>query len=230
MGRHTLYEEPVPHHPARPDRTAERSTGQSTGTHRVVGAAEPRRRIAKWPIACLVITALIALGVVGWNWADNMLNSRAEAQAVSCPAGNSTLRILVTPSADKPVTQAATTWNDATTVVHEHCVHVDVQAMQSDRVLNALSGRSDLAEIGGLPAAWIPEATYWVGDLQTTKPEIIGSPPQSIASAVSADYPFLGLAGTGVDDTQMRAAQTFREFLKQPAQQKAFADAGITAT
>jgi hypothetical protein len=230
MGRHSLHEYPVPHHPAHRGRPAERCTGESTGTHRIVGNAAPRRRIAKWPIACVVLIVLITLGVVGWNWADSVLNSRAEAQAVGCAEGDATIRILVTPAVERPVAQAAATWNNANTVVHAHCVHADVRAMQSERVLKALTGRSGLDTIGGSPAAWLPEASYWVSELQRTRPELIGSAAQSVASAISADYPFLGLAGTDVDDTQMRAAQAFREFLKQPAQQKNFTDAGIRAT
>ena len=232
MGRHTLHEDPVPHHPARPDHTPPRPRfdSQSTGSHRIVGAAAPRRRIANWPIACVVLIALVAIGVFGWNWATGLANNRAEAQAVGCAQGPSTIKILVAPAIEKPVTVAATKWNQANTVVHAHCIHVDVQAAKSEPVLKALSGQATLDTIGGLPAAWIPEASYWVGQLQRTKPDLIGSPAQSVASAISADYPYLGLAGTGIDDTQMRAAQTFREFLKDPAQQKDFTDAGIKAT
>jgi len=50
-----------------------------------------------------------------------------------------------------------------------------------------------------------------------------------VANARSADYPFIGLSGPGIDDTALRAAQTFREYLEQPAQQADFAAAGIKA-
>ncbi|WP_372665273.1 hypothetical protein [Amycolatopsis kentuckyensis] len=201
--------------------------GEATGSHRIVGKKAPRRRIAGWPIACAVLAALIGLGVIGWNWADSELNSRAEAQAASCSGGTSQMRIVVTPSVQKPLTAAADRWNQAATVVHGQCVHVTIDAKASSQVLDALVGRANLDSIGGLPAAWLPESSYWVSELTTKKPEMIGSPAQSVANARSADYPFVGLTGNGIDDTVLRAAQTFREYLEQPAQQADFAAAGI---
>jgi len=174
-----------------------------------------------------VLAILIGLGVVGWNWADNELNSRAEAQAASCDGGTSHMRVVVTPSVEKPVAAAADRWNQAATVVHGQCVHVMVEAKASAQVLDALVGRAKMDSIGGLPAAWLPESSYWVSELTTKKPEMIGSPAQSVANARSADYPFIGLAGPGIDDIALRAAQTFREYLEQPAQQADFAAAGI---
>ncbi|MEV6875724.1 hypothetical protein [Amycolatopsis sp. NPDC051128] len=220
-----------------PQRTAGRSetTGshrtagkvEATGSHRIVGKKAPRRRIATWPIACLVLAALIGLGVIGWNWADSELNNRAEAQAASCSGGTSHMRVVVTPSVQKPLAAAADRWNQAATVVHGQCVHVMIEPKPSAQVLDALVGRAGLDTIGGLPAAWLPESSYWVSELTTKKPEMIGSPAQSVANARSADYPFIGLTGQGIDDTVLRAAQTFREFLEQPAQQADFAAAGI---
>jgi hypothetical protein len=224
MGRHTLIEDPVPHHPERPDPLV------TTGTHRAVGKDALRRRVATWPIVCVGLITLIVLGVFGWNWADSVLVSRAEAQAASCSAGNSTIRVLVAPSVETVVARSADTWNQANTIVSAHCIHVVVQPAQSPQVLDALLGRSSLDAIGGLPAAWLPESSYWADQLQTAKPGMIGSPAQSVATAVSADYPYLGLAGNGIDETQIQAAQVFREFLRLPAQQKTFTDAGIKAT
>lgn len=195
----------------------------STGSHRAVGKVAGRRRIAAWPIVLGVFILLIVAGLLGWGWANSVLNSRAEAQANACTDGDSTMRVLVTPSIQRAVTEAATKWNEAKTVVHSHCVHIDVQAAPSARVFDALSGKTALDSIGGLPAAWVPENSYWISQLQTTKPGMIGSPAESIASASSFDYPFVGLAGATVDEVQARAAQVFRDFLKEPAQQSAFA-------
>ncbi|UJW30797.1 hypothetical protein L3Q67_37245 [Saccharothrix sp. AJ9571] len=199
----------------------------ATGSHRAIG--KRRRRVATWPIACLVLVALLGLGWLGWGWASGELNSRAEAQAASCAEGDASLRVIVTPSAEAPVKAAATRWNDAKTVVHGHCVNITVDAMASQRVLDALLGQSELTSIRGMPAAWLPETSWWISELTTKKPEMIGSPAQSVASARSADYPYLGLSGNGVDDVQKRAAQTFRGFLTEPAQQADFAAAGLTA-
>src|SRR4051812_4958853 len=111
MGRHSVAEEPVPH-PLDPPKRYE-GRGEATGSHRIVAKKAPRRRIAKWPIACVVLVALIALGVFGWNWADGVLNNRAEAQATGCADGNTTIRIIVTPSVQKPLEQSAARWNQA---------------------------------------------------------------------------------------------------------------------
>jgi hypothetical protein len=211
-------------------RTVERPRAGDSGTHRVMGKAAKRRRVAAWPIACAVLVVLGVLGWFAWGWADDLLNSRAEAQAAGCPDGNSSVRVVVAPAAVAPVTQAAAKWNNANTVVHAHCIHVDVQAMPSDQVLNALTGKSGLDAIGGLPTAWVPETSYWVSQLTTAKPEMVGSAAQSVATARSADYPFLGLSGAGIDDIQKRAVQTFRDYLKQPGQQADFARAGLKAT
>ncbi|WP_328648276.1 substrate-binding domain-containing protein [Amycolatopsis sp. NBC_00348] len=200
---------------------------EATGSHRIVGKKAPRRKIAGWPIACLVLAALIGLGIVGWNWADSELNSRAEAQAASCSSGTSHMRVIVTPSVQKPLAAAADRWNQAATVVHGQCVNVTIEAKPSAQVLDALVGRANLDSIGGLPTAWLPESTYWISELTTKRPEMIGSPAQSVATARSADYPFVGLTGPGIDDTLLRAAQTFREYLEQPAQQADFTAAGI---
>jgi hypothetical protein len=226
---HTTGSHRVVDAPSRPDnKPAAKFDSQATGSHRIVGATAPRRRIAKWPIACVVLVALIVLGVAGWNYADGVLNSRAEAQAVGCAEGDATIKVLVAPAIEQPVTVSAGKWNTNKTVVASHCIHVEVKAAKSDDVFKALSGQAPLDSIGGVPAAWIPESSTWTSQMQTAKPEMISSPAQSVAAAISADYPFLGLGGN--DDTAKRAAQAFRQFLKEPAQQKDFTDAGIKAS
>jgi hypothetical protein len=188
-----------------------------------------RRRVAAWPIVACVGVVLLIVGLLGWGWANSVLNSRAEARANDCTDGNSTLSVLVTPTIEKPVNTAAAKWNQANTVVHAHCVHIDVRSMPSDQALTALTGHASLDPVGGLPAAWIPENSSWISRLQTAQPAMIGSPAESVASAPSADYPFVGLAGNGVDEVQARAAQVFRDFLKDPAQQPDFTGAGLSA-
>ncbi|WP_326835946.1 hypothetical protein VSH64_13615 [Amycolatopsis rhabdoformis] len=233
MGRHTLAEEPVPHPLDPPKRQQGRS--ETTGSHRIVAAKAPRRRIAKWPIACAGLVVLVALGVFGWNWADSVLNNRAEAQAASCGGNRSTLRLVVTPQVAKPVEAAAKRWDADLTPEHGACFQVDVTTKSSSEVLDALVGKTDLSTIGGLPDGWIPESSYWVTQLTNAKPERIGSPAMPIGSGPPADYPFVGLAGasisgTSTDENQQRATQSFRAYLKEPAQLADFAAAGIRAS
>ncbi|HVW40191.1 MAG TPA: hypothetical protein VHC18_02460 [Amycolatopsis sp.] len=218
--------------PARVGETTEHrsrvSAGQTaTGTHRAMGKVAGRRRIAKWPIVAGGFVVLLVVGLLGWGWANNVLNSRAEAQANGCADGDATMKVLVTPTVEKPVEAAAARWNQARTVVHAHCIHVDVTPMASDHALGALTGNVD--SIGGMPAAWIAENSPWIGQLQTTKPAVIAAPAESVASAPSADYQFVGLTGTTLDEVQARAAQVFRDYLREPAQRADFAAAGLTS-
>jgi hypothetical protein len=219
MGRHHRLDDPEP------DRFDGRTT---TGTHRAIPGTT-RRKVAAWPVACAALIGLLVLGGMGWSWANGILNSRAQAEASRCVEGNTTVRVAVTPSAEPPVSSAATRWNQAGKVVHGHCVHVTVDAIASQEVLDALAGRSNLDTIDGLPTAWIPESSWWTSELTATKPALVGSPPQSVASARSADYPCVVLAGGGIDDVQQRAAQSFRAYLLEPAQQAVFTRAGLTA-
>jgi hypothetical protein len=218
MGRHNRVETPAPPSP---------DSCTSTGTHRAIGRG-PRRKIAAWPIACMALVALLGLGWIGWTWADDMLNRRAEAQASSCAEGEAALRVVVTPSAEKAVTAAAQRWNQANTVVRAHCIRVDVDAVASRTVLDALTGKTGLESIDGLPAGWIPESSWWTSELDNTEPQLIGSPAESVASGGSADYPFLGLSGEGITVVHEHATQSFRAFLLEPAQQQLFADNGVT--
>ncbi|WP_344426880.1 hypothetical protein [Amycolatopsis minnesotensis] len=212
--------------PIDPAAVARAKNSSDTGTHRIVGKKQ-RRRVAKWPIACLVLVALAVLGWLGWGWANGIVNNRAEAQASACTGGDTAIAVVVAPDAERPAKAAADRWNQASTVVHGHCVRVDVRAASSERTLNALAGRGSLDEIGGLPAAWMPDSSSWVTQLKTAKPGMISSPPEPIAVGKPADYPYVGIGGK-IDDVQQRAAQSFREFLKQPTQQTDFADAGLS--
>ncbi|HJQ47951.1 MAG TPA: hypothetical protein VJ870_16785 [Amycolatopsis sp.] len=205
-------------------------TDTGTGYHRAIGKTPGRRRIATWPLVSAGFVVLLVVGLLGWSWANSVVNNRAEAQANGCPEGNETMNVLVTPAVQKPVEAAATRWNQAMTVVHSHCIHVDVTPMASDRTLDALTGRNNLDSIGGLPAAWIAENAAVISQLQAAKPAMIAAPAESIASAPSADYQYVGLTGTTLDEVQARAAQVFRDYLRDPAQRSAFTAAGLTTT
>lgn len=220
--------------PAKPEGRATttggtRTDGRSTasGTHRAIGKVRGRKRIAKWPIFTGVFVVLLVIGLVAWGWANSVVNSRADAQAAACTDGNSTLSVVVTPSVQQPIRAAADRWNQAKTVVHAHCVHVDVRAIPSPQVLDALTGKAGPETIGGFPAAWVPENTAWINQLVTARPGIVGSPSESVASGPSADYPYIGLADSTVDEVQARAAQVFRDYLRDPQQRGDFAAAGL---
>ncbi|MFD2395885.1 hypothetical protein ACFSVJ_01850 [Prauserella oleivorans] len=214
--------------PERPDALS--STGSqdaltATGSHRAVGR-KPKRRVAAWPIACLVLVGLLVAGWFGWNWADGVVASRAEAQAAACDEGEATLRVAVAPAAMTPVRQAAKTWNDAKTVVHGHCITVDLRSAPSERVLTSLTGAG---ATGDVPAAWIAEDPSWIDRLRSQQADRIGSTPETLAQGPKGTFTYVSLTGDGVDGVQERAAQSFRSYLLEPAQRRHFTAAGLIA-
>lgn len=219
-GQHATVDEP-----ARQVEAPQRSEGRTaTGYHRAVGAAATRRRIAHWPIAAGVLVLLIALGLGGWAWANNVLDSRNAAQAKDCAEGVSTMKVIVAPGVARPVQAAATKWNQARTVVHAHCITIDVQPRPSNQVLDALTGHAAPDTIGGIPAVWVPEAPgNWAAQLTTARPDLIGTPPEGLTNGFS----YVGLGGSAVDEVTIRAAQVFHDFLMDPAQRPDFTDAGL---
>ncbi|MFD2416974.1 hypothetical protein [Amycolatopsis pigmentata] len=220
-GQHATVDEPT-----RQVETPQRSDGRSaTGYHRAVGAAATRRRIAKWPIVAGVLVLLVAVGLGGWAWANKVLDSRNAAQAKDCAEGVATMKVIVAPGVSRPVQAAAAKWNQARTVVHAHCITVDVQPRPSNQVLDALTGHAAPDTIGGIPAAWVPEATgNWAAQLATARPDLIGTPPEGLTNGFS----YVGLGGSAVDEVTIRAAQVFHDFLMDPAQRPDFTDAGLT--
>lgn len=205
--------------------TPQRSDGRTaTGYHRAVGAAATRRRIAKWPIVAGVLVLLVAVGLGGWAWASKVLESRNAAQAKDCAEGVSTMKVVVAPGVSRPVQTAAAKWNQARTVVHAHCITIDVQPRPSNQVLDALTGHATPDTIGGIPAVWVPETTGgWAAQLTTARPDLIGTPPEGLTNGFS----YVGLGGSAVDEVTIRAAQVFHDFLMDPAQRPDFTDAGL---
>src|SRR5215217_2750778 len=173
MGRHAKVEDPSPQ-PSLENLTP-------TGYHRAMGKAA-RRRVAAWPVVCLTLVVLTVLGWIGWGWADGILVNRAEAQASECQAGSTTVKVVVDPAAEKPVSEAAAKWNQDNTIVRSHCIQIAVQPVASTQMLDALSGKTNLASVGGLPAGWIPQASAQVEQLSSSKPELIAATSETISS------------------------------------------------
>ncbi|TLW94966.1 ABC transporter substrate-binding protein [Saccharomonospora piscinae] len=190
----------------------------STGTHRAVGR---RRTVAAWPVACVVLLGLLVAGWFGWNWADGVQESRAAAEAADCQQGDTTIRVAVDPALEQPVTTAANRWNRARTVVQEHCVHVTVAATPSAEVYDSLT-TSDT----GAPAAWLPDSTTWLDELNRARPDLLGSSGLPVATGPDGEYPFLAIAGDG-ELLRQHAAQSFQKYLLEPAQQAEFRQAGL---
>ena len=201
--------------------TGEQSAVTATGHHRAIGKSAARRRIATWPFVAVAVVVLVTFGMLAWDWANSVVDNRAEAQANNCAEGDSSMRVLVAPSAGQAVSATAAKWNNTRTVVHAHCVHIDVQSVVSVRVFDALTGDTGLDTTGGLPAAWIPEATDWASRLAAARPDLVASPAQPLTTA----YTYVCLSGADLDEVAVRAAQMFRAFLLDPAQVTGLNDA-----
>lgn len=203
--------------------TGGHGTVTGTGSHRAVSTT-PKRKIAAWPVVCGVLVVLIVAGIFGWNWVDGVLSNRAEAQAAACQEGKSTLRVATAPAVAEPVRQAAKAWNNNDTVVHGHCVNVNVQPGTSEVVFKDLTGN----RARGTPAAWIMSDTTWADRLASKQPDRIGASPEKVTSGPDGTFTYVSLAGDGVDTVQQRAAQSFLAHLTSSTQQKRFAQAGFT--
>ena len=185
--------------------------GETTGSHRVLG--EARRGIAKWPLVAGGLIVLVVLGLLGWGWADSILASRAEAQASACTEGESNLSVAAAPAVAPAVTAAAQRWNQERTVVHAHCVHVAVETVDDQAVVQSVTGQS-----APQPQVWVAADGAAVTQAGSANPALLTSPPEPLRR--DGGYPCAVLS-IG-DEVQQRAAQVFRNYLQEPAQQAEF--------
>ncbi|TDP91966.1 substrate-binding domain-containing protein [Labedaea rhizosphaerae] len=153
------------------------------GRHRSLEEATRRRGIASWPFAVLAVVVLVLLGWLGWSWASSIMDRRAAAAAHDCPQGQAVLKVAVAPSVEKPLKEAAKRWNDARTVVYEHCVRVTIVAIDSNEVLTGLTGKWNEGKVGTRPQAWLPESSLWTNRLAATDNTLLGSAPVSVATS-----------------------------------------------
>jgi Ca-activated chloride channel family protein len=152
------------------------------GRHRAL-AKRVRRGVAGWPIAVVGVVVVALLGWLGWTWVEGMADRQAAAQAQGCPEGDSVLRVAVARAAVEAVQQSATRWNEQKTVVYDHCVRIEVAALDSSRVFAGLTGEWNTETLGPRPQAWLPESSFWVNRLAAANNGLIGSSPESVASS-----------------------------------------------
>jgi Ca-activated chloride channel family protein len=98
----------------------------------------------------------------------------------------------------------------------------------------ALMALGTAGKVRGAPFSAVPvtEVDLYRRNLGLDGQPQVGKPLYEIAArgpSPAADFPFVGLSGEGVDATQMRAAQKFREFLKEADQQRSFNRVGLRA-
>ncbi|SDM70227.1 substrate-binding domain-containing protein [Allokutzneria albata] len=152
------------------------------GRHRAE-LLKTRRGVALWPIVAVAVVAVLGLGWFAWDYVNSVLDERAASSSEGCPEGNATLRVAVAPSIAEPVQQAATAWAAQRPVIRNHCVQVEVQAMDSAMTLQNLSQGWDQSKVGPPPSAWLPESSLWVNQLKAANAALLGSTPASIATS-----------------------------------------------
>ena len=98
--------------------------------------------------------------------------------------------------------------------------------------LDALDGLAKAADIGTASYSAVPvtEVDLYRRNLGQDGAPKPNKPLYEVGmggASPAADFPFVTLSGSWVNQTQNKAAQQFRDFVRQPAQQKLFAKAGL---
>ncbi|MBW4721087.1 VWA domain-containing protein [Saccharothrix obliqua] len=142
-----------------------------------------RRGIAKWPVAIVGVVVLVVLGYFAWTWVGGIVERRAAAQAGDCRQGEAPLRVAATPSVADAVRQVAEAWSEQRPVVYDHCIRVEVQAIDSEVVLQGLTQGWDEAALGERPHAWITDSMLWANRLSAQNRALLGAQPVSVAAS-----------------------------------------------
>lgn len=136
-----------------------------------------------WPFFVIGVVLLVLLGWLGWSWAGDLLDQRAEAQSGSCHSGEQTLTVAVAPSMTKVIGDAAAAWTDGRPVILDQCLRAEIAGIPPQAVLDGLTGEWDTERWGARPGAWLPESSLWVNRVAAQDAQLLGSEPTSIATS-----------------------------------------------
>lgn len=145
-----------------------------------VPAAGGARRRRRWPVAAFVAVLLILGGWFVWSRSQGTGVAPAASSNVSCPAGDESVQIAVSPSIANAVGLVVSAYLRAKPVVTDHCVSVAISAVDPKTVLTGLAHSWDTNMLGPKPDAWIADSTLWSNQLPA---DSIGDPPQSVATS-----------------------------------------------
>ena len=154
-----------------------RHRAEASDTRIRVPGRRPRHR---WPVAALTAAALVVAGLGGWTLMRGQFSTRPAANVVNCPAGMQTIQVAVAPSIADAVGRAAARYTASRPVVTDHCVRVDVSAVDPQTVLTALAHGWDTGKLGIRPQAWIADSTLWTNQLAAN---LLADTPQSVATS-----------------------------------------------
>jgi Ca-activated chloride channel homolog len=156
------------------------------GRHRAeTSDIRPLRRRARrrWPVAALTAALLVVAGWFGWSWLHGQLSHSATPSVAACPAGPETVQVAVVPSMADVIGRAAAAYTESKPVVNDHCVRINVSAVDPQAVLTALEHGWDAAKLGPRPQAWLADSTLWTNQLAAAAASVIGDTPQSVAAS-----------------------------------------------
>ncbi|WP_156914731.1 hypothetical protein [Thermocrispum municipale] len=215
MGRHS---KPEPEPPRR------RRAAEDTGYHRAVGAS---RGVAKWPFAVLAVLAIVGAGIFAVVWGSDNLGGRADAEGGTCPEGRRTLRVIAPPKLEESLAQAGDKWNAVDRAVDGYCITVEINGADEDEALDAISQQDN--SVLAVPAVWIAESSDAGDRLRKSNPKRIASMDTPLIRKPGYMLPYIVIDGEGVDTVQQRAAQDFRDFLREPEPASVLKEAGFSS-
>jgi hypothetical protein len=141
------------------------------------------RRIARWPIVVVALVILVLLGGVAWMWMGGVLKARNEAQAHACDDGPMNVQVAAAPSIAVATRNAAEAYNAQQIVVAEHCVQIQVSAVDPAQALAGLTGTWDATKYGPKPQAWLADSSLWTNQLVSQHGALVGDVVQSVATS-----------------------------------------------
>ena len=163
MGRHSIPDSGEPSGATSADATEPGVDGRPGRRRRVNG---PRRGISIGVITALVTIVAVVGVVILWQFLGDVLSRRSSDAARGCLDGTAIVAVVADPSIAGSITSFAEEFNREATPVGDTCVSVTVTQADSDAVLDGLTADWP-AELGELPALWIPASSVQSARLQS---------------------------------------------------------------
>jgi Flp pilus assembly pilin Flp len=156
--------------------------GEWTGSHRAIQPG--RRGISVGVIVALISVVVIVGAVILWRFFGDALSSRSDTAAARCVEGEVAVAVVADPSIAEPIAALAQQYNDNAEPVGDKCVKVGVKPVDSDQVVDGLSGTWP-SELGQRPALWLPASSASEARLEAkTGPQAISDSRSLVTSPV----------------------------------------------
>src|SRR5882762_9532011 len=117
------------------------------GRHRAATSDTRPHRRRRLPFAALTAVVLVVAGWFGWSWLHGQLSHSVASGVATCAAGPETVQVAVVPSLADVIGRAAAAYTESKPVVNDHCVRVNVSAVDPQAVLSALEHEWDATKL-----------------------------------------------------------------------------------